>query len=175
MKFTFTEPLHMWSNTEYIETLERMIVESLELFPELRPDEIKIGLTNTATARAFSFEYGKNPGVLRMAFNPAEKITYNTIGHELTHFVQGAGIGKYPLGERACDVYTLARDELFCDSKPSYLNIPHKIEKAWPEYTNIVHKRAKESLKVREYNRQYIKWFEYALVRLSFFGIGAVV
>ena len=76
-------------------------------------------------------------------------MTYQTIGHELTHLVRGLAHGerarsrsadsaKVPSGEPQCDIWTLARDPLFCDDPPTYIKLPRVIRERWPEYASQV-------------------------------------
>jgi hypothetical protein len=60
-------------------------------------------------------------------------VSYYLIGHELTHLLQGKaseafGGRKIPDGERACDVFTIARCQALCDAIPCYLHIEKRVD-----------------------------------------------
>jgi hypothetical protein len=70
-----------------------------------------------------------------------------------------------PNGERACDVFTLARSIKFCDSKPYYLKVPRAFlaedRRIMPGMQMVMHMVAKESVQRRkDGERNYIRWFE---------------
>jgi len=85
---------------------------SLDKFPELSKRDITVGKTEYAEGLASRFEdyvWLKNPNC-----------SFNTIGHELTHLLQH-GRGRTHAGEVTCDIWTMARDQLFSDEAPPYL------------------------------------------------------
>jgi len=63
---------------------------------------ITIGLT-----RAYDGSAELGSSVIRL--NP-KNLRFFTVGHELTHLLQGDGI---PFGEKACDIYTTLSFKLF--------------------------------------------------------------
>lgn len=92
-----------------ISTIEKMIISALEHFPEHQDMELRVGLTKTAAGKARKSAILLNPDMLN----------YFTIGHELMHLSQDKRLA--PHGEVQCDVWTLARAELFLDEMPTYL------------------------------------------------------
>ena len=109
----------------------RMLKQSLRQFPELRNMEVRVGHTWTKLGVAFIPSQLRLPLYIRLR---VRGLTYNTIGHELTHLLQGLtklpppdGAPAWeplPGGETQCDIWTLARSELFCDDAPTYLRMP---------------------------------------------------
>ena len=102
-----------------------MIARSLHLFPELRGATITVGYTRKHLGSA-TVVYRKEKIARLIIRLHVRKVTYQTIGHELTHLVRGLAHGerarsrsadsaKVPSGEPQCDIWTLARDPLFCD------------------------------------------------------------
>ena len=55
------------------------------------------------------------------------RLEHFTIAHELTHLLQARGL--VPRGERACDLWALARTPLVIDSAPGYLKLPRALRK----------------------------------------------
>jgi len=94
-----------------------------------------------------------------------KKVSYNTIGHELTHLVQG--MNGIPEGEKQCDIWTLARHQLFCDEAPTYLDLPRSIRDHWPDFAIPVHKLCIQAIEVWRSYRYYIRWREMELLELS--------
>jgi hypothetical protein len=99
------------------------------------------------------------------------KLTYQTIGHELTHLLQGlayahrssarsADFTKIPSGEKQCDIWTLARHELFCDDAPTYLRLPRVMRESWPAYAAAVRALCIQAIDKRKSHRCYIHWLE---------------
>jgi hypothetical protein len=104
------------------------------------------------------------------------KLTYNTIGHELTHLVQGlshcqqdheTGGKRIPSGEKPCDIWTLARSELFCDDAPTYLKLPPAVREHWPHYANAVRSLCLAAIEKRPTHRLYIAWLEGQIRQLA--------
>jgi len=50
------------------------------------------------------------------------RLSYFTIAHEFTHLLQARRL--VPSGERACDLWALARSPLLNDAPPGYLRLP---------------------------------------------------
>ena len=100
-----------------MQALTPKIALALTKFPELTDRTIKIGKVlngkNEGVADVLSGNY------MRLA---SSNVSMHTIGHELTHLIQGESLGRQiPLGEVQADIWTLARDEIFLDESPSYL------------------------------------------------------
>jgi hypothetical protein len=83
-----------------------------------------------------------------------------TAAHELTHLLQRP-YGPLPGGERACDLFTLARVGRCILAPPRYLRIPPETRSEWPQCAEVAWELAGEAIrKRREGRRQYIRWWE---------------
>ncbi len=121
-------------------------------FPELRARTITVGYTSSG-GRA-------SKHLMKIAIQPGSKVySYALIAHELTHLIQGsAGI---PGGEKACDLWTMARHPLFNEIPPSYLDIPQGITDEWDAYKDLIREKAIQAIVMRRQGlRRYIQWFE---------------
>lgn len=87
-------------------------------FPELDGETITVGLTRAASGMAV-------PGGSRIWLNPS-RLSHHTIAHELIHLLQRRELG-IPSGEKACDVYSLARHWTLNDDRPSYVRVPRSL------------------------------------------------
>ena len=156
---------------------QAMIGRSLTYFPELQGKSITVGYTRAHLGSAvLSYQRESEPRlIIRLK---VRKLTYQTIGHELTHLVQGLGRGhgntgspfgweSIPSGEKQCDIWTLARDPLFCDDAPTYLRLPRVMREQWPDYAEEVRKLCLTAIKKRENFRLYIRWLEGEIRRLA--------
>jgi hypothetical protein len=156
---------------------QAMIGRSLTYFPELQGKSITIGYTRAHLGTAIlSYQRESEPRlIIRLK---VRKLTYQTIGHELTHLVQGLGRGhgntgspfgweSIPSGEKQCDIWTLARDPLFCDDAPTYLRLPRVMREQWPDYAEEVRKLCITAIKKRENFRLYIRWLEGEIRKLA--------
>ena len=164
-----TNQLKLKISTEFKYELDRKLRASLQLFPELEGERIEVGLTTTpfCLARAKTSLRDR----IKICLNPHFPVTYFTLGHELTHFVQHLDEEetgtKIPYGEVQCDVWTLARHELFLDSVPCYLKVPIHISNDWWRYSNLVRKLCIEAIEIRKTKRQYMKWLEHQIIALD--------
>lgn len=150
--FTFTKPMMKSASVDFITNIQSMTLECLEEFPELNPKEIKFSYTkNYACAMTLSTTKDK----FNIGYNPKYPLFYNVLGHELMHFAQE--FGDVPHGEKSCDVYTLARSELFTDRHPGYIPLHQGIIDNWPYYAIDIHKLCIQAIEVRKTNKQYIK------------------
>jgi hypothetical protein len=127
-------------------------------FPEFGQQCIRVGLTRAATGMAV-------PGGQEIWINPSH-VNYHTIAHELVHLLQGRhGI---PTGERACDLYSLARHWTLNDTVPYYVRVPRRLV---DEHGNIqapngrlIHAVAQRALELKRSGvRNYIACFEKVL------------
>lgn len=134
-----------------------MLHNALRHFPELQGRTITVGYTRAHLGAAIPEDF-----VIRLR---ARKVSYNTIGHELTHLVQGLQL--IPWGEKQCDLWTLARSFLFCDEAPVYLKIPNHIRSAWPAFAWQAHRLAVQALELRKSRRNYIQWLENVLQKID--------
>lgn len=130
------------------------VLEVLDHFPELAGKHLRY---RWAPKLLSSRAYVSND-VLSFA---EQTPSYHIIAHETMHVVQGIRLGV-PCGERSCDLYTIARHDLFNDSPPCYLRIPvfdtismYEIVKPVmrPLAIQAIEERARG-------NRQYLIWWE---------------
>jgi hypothetical protein len=154
-----------------------MLQRSLSYFPELSEMMITVGYTRKHLGSA-TVVYRKGlPSALIIRLR-VRKVSYQTIGHELTHLIQGLGYGhrsgtrstgpiKIPAGEKQCDIWTLARNPLFCDDPPSYIDMPRTIRERWPEYAETVRDLCIAAIEKRHVQRQYIRWLETEICKLA--------
>jgi hypothetical protein len=155
---------------------QAMLERSLSRFPELHGKTITVGLTRKHLGSAsISYHSGTiSRLVIRLR---VRKVTYQTIGHELTHLVQGLAHGDRPMacspvqhripsGEKQCDIWTLARDFLFCDDPPTYLRMPRVIRECWPDYAEEIRHLCIAAIEKRRNHRLYIRWLESEIRKL---------
>ena len=154
-----------------------MIEHSLRYFPELKDSTITVGYTRKHLGSA-TVVYRKGVISRLIIRFRVRKLTYQTIGHELTHLIQGLGRGnltasratdpdRIPSGETQCDIWTLARDPIFCDDPPTYIKMPHNLRERWPEYAESVRELCIAAIDKRHTQRQYIRWLEQEIRQLA--------
>ena len=147
-----------------------MIERSLPHFPELQGKTITVGYTrkHLGSATVIYRRGSISAFVIRLK---VRKLNYQTIGHELIHLVQGLAHGdrsksriidrqSIPSGEKQCDVWTLARDPLFCDDPPTYLRMPRILRERWSDYAESVRELCIAAIAQRGTQRRYIQWLE---------------
>ena len=54
------------------------------------------------------------------------------------HQRNSVDLPKIPYGEKQCDIWTLARHELFCDDPPTYIKMPRIMRERWLDYAEPV-------------------------------------
>ena len=152
---------------------EAMIERSLEYFPELQGKAITIGYTRVHLGSAVINRKRDSEPELLIRLK-VRKLTYQTIGHELTHLVQALSLGsgppayeRIPTGETQCDVWTLARDTLFCDDPPTYIKMPRLMRSLWPNYALAVRRLCLAAIAKRSSFRPYIRWLESEIATLT--------
>ena len=154
-----------------------MIERSLQLFPELKDANITVGYTRKHLGSA-TVVYQKGQIARLIIRLKVRKVTYQTIGHELTHLIQGlthgdrsrasrTDPGKVPSGETQCDIWTLARDPLFCDDPPTYIKMPRFIREHWPDFADQVRDLCIAAIEKRPTQRFYIRWLEGEIRKLA--------
>jgi hypothetical protein len=154
-----------------------MLERSLRYFPELKGKKITVGYTRANLGSA-TVVYRAGASARLVIRLKVRKLTYQTIGHELTHLIQGLARGaraksrlpgdqQIPSGEKQCDIWTLARHSLFCDDPPTYLKMPHRMRAYWVDYAEDVRRLCVAAIETRKTNRFYIRWLESELFRLS--------
>jgi hypothetical protein len=154
-----------------------MIERSLQCFPELKDTTITVGYTRKHLGSA-TVVYRKGVISRLIIRLRVRKVTYQTIGHELTHLIQGLAHGdrsskldsdreRIPSGETQCDIWTLARDPLFCDDAPTYLKMPRYVREHWPAYAERVRELCIAAIEKRHTHRLYIRWLEQEIRKLA--------
>lgn len=153
-----------------------MVQHALGCFPELQDAAITIGYTRKHLGSA-TVIYRKGELYQLIIRLRVRKVTYHTIGHELTHLVQGLAYGHrgsrsadpahIPVGETQCDIWTLARDPLFLDDPPTYIKMPRSMREHWPDYADAVRQLCIEAIAKRPTQRLYIQWLEKEIGRLA--------
>lgn len=139
--------------------LLRRVDRCRSLFPELAGHEIRVGITRSADGLAV-FED------MAVRFDVRRRLpTHYVIGHELTHLLQA--IGLVPQGEVQCDVWTLARSELFLDEQPCYLPVPDPLREHWPRWGPRVAELCRAAIEERTGRRQYLRWLGHRLHELA--------
>jgi len=173
MAFTFTPPM----KKRLTPRAHGMLIRALRYFPELHDKTITVGYTRVHLGSAsLTYRPGQEPRlVIRLK---VRKLSYQTLGHELTHLLQGLERGdrrapaeipsnKIPAGEKQCDIWTLARHELFCDEAPTYIKMPRRIREDWPYFADVVRKLCVAAIDKRNTQRQYIRWLEGEIRKLA--------
>ncbi len=159
----YTKPLLNESTIKFRQDLATKVQNVKALFPELQAKRILLSLTTTARANAHT--NGDFTNVIKIGVNPKEKVPYYIIGHEFTHFIQEfmrrqENPSRIPYGEKACDIWTYARDDLFTDSPPSYLKVPGRIRKKWDTFKKDIRQCCILAIEKRKTERRYIHWCE---------------
>jgi hypothetical protein len=149
-RLVLTAPMAKVATPELISRLE----QALARFPELGDERVTVGVTASRGVDGLAY-----PSERLIRLNPYRRrmVTYFTIGHELTHLVQPPGLALIPSGEVQCDIWTLARDPLFLDEKPCYLDIACD-GRSWRRHAHAVRQLCRRAIDVRRRNRRYIVW-----------------
>ncbi len=147
--FVLTAPMTAVISPE----LRYQIGRALEEFPELGDRTVTVGLTAMPGIDGLAVAEEMR---VRLNVN-RRRVSYFTIGHELMHLLQRPGLGIVPAGEVQCDIWTLARSELFLDEKPCYLELACR-RRAWPRHAHTVRRLCRQALDVRRRDRRYILW-----------------
>ena len=148
-----------------------MLELALRQFPELDGKSITIGYTQAHLGSAVLPRHPTAESKLTIRLK-VRKLTYNTIGHELTHLIQGlsrqsVAATRIPAGEKQCDIWTLARSSLFCDDAPSYLRLPRVVRGKWPQYARSVRSLCIAAIEKRKTYRFYLRWLEAEIKQLA--------
>ena len=149
-RLVLSAPMAAVATPELVSRLERAVA----LFPELGDERITIGVTASRGIDGLAFARER---LIRL--NPYRRrvVTYSTIWHELTHLVQPPGLGLIPSGEVQCDIWTIARDPLFLDEKPCYLEVDCD-GRSWRRHARAVRELCRRAIAIRGRNRRYIVW-----------------
>ncbi|MBI1795858.1 MAG: hypothetical protein HYR74_02290 [Candidatus Eisenbacteria bacterium] len=141
--------------------LER-IRERLEFvrgfFPELDGITIRVGLAQKRGVLGWGSLDAAHPGV----WVRPRRLDAFTIAHEFTHLLQARGL--VPRGERACDLWALARSPLLVDAPPGYLRLPGDLARERrldAHQAALLYRAARSALAARARGeRSYLRRFE---------------
>jgi len=174
----FGPPRPRWDLSRLVERSPHRprILERLEFvrrfFPELADGTVRVGLAQKRGVLGWGSLDPRKPGV----WVRPRRTSYFTIAHEFTHLLQARGL--VPRGERACDLWALARSPLLNDAPPGYLRLPaalrrrHRLE---PWHAALLHRAARQAIAARERGeRRYLQLFERD-IRSSLAGVVARV
>src|SRR5215470_17907565 len=126
-------------------------------FPELSGVTVRVGLVQKPGILGWGSLDPDQPGV----WVRPRRLDHFTIAHELTHLLQARGL--VPRGERACDLWALARTPLVIDSPPGYLRLPraYRKKKLSSEEAARLCDAARRAIEARiAGDRRYLKRFE---------------
>ena len=130
-------------------------------FPELEGITVRVGLVRKAGVLGWGSLHPEHPGV----WVRPRRLDAFTIAHEFTHLLQARGL--VPRGERACDLWALARSPLLVDRSPGYLRVPLRLRhqrELPPRDAALLHRAAADALRARERGeRNYLRRFERGL------------
>ena len=125
----FGPPRPRWDLSRLVERSPHRarILERLEFvrrfFPELADGTVRVGLARRRGVLGWASLDPHRPGV----WVRPRRLSYFTIAHEFTHLLQARGL--VPGGERACDLWALARSPLLNDTAPAYLRLPRALRR----------------------------------------------
>jgi hypothetical protein len=100
------------------ERIRERVEFARRFFPELESVTVRVGLARKRGVLGWGSMDPERPGI----WVRPRRLEYFTIAHELTHLLQARGLA--PRGERACDLWALARTPLLVDHAPGYLKVP---------------------------------------------------
>jgi hypothetical protein len=127
-------------------------------FPELDGITVRVGLVRKRGVLGWGSLDPDQPGI----WVRPRRLDAFTIAHEFTHLLQARGL--VPRGERACDLWALARSPLLVDTAPGYLEVPVRLRRLQPlpvAQAALLHRAAVEALAARERGeRNYLRRFE---------------
>jgi len=138
------------------------ICERLEFvrrfYPELDGITVRVGMALKRGVLGWGSLDPEHPGV----WVRPRRLEYFTIAHEFTHLLQARG--EVPRGERACDLWALARSPLLVDSPPGYLKLPRALvrkRRVAPGEAALLSARARSAIEARQFgDRRYLARFE---------------
>ncbi len=153
-----------WTFSRLIRTSphQARIVERLEFvrrfFPELDGISIHVGRAIRRDVLGWGSMDPERPGI----WIRPRRLAFFTIAHELTHLLQAREL--LPEGERACDLWAMARSPLVIDSLPGYLRVPRVLRTCVtvePATASLLHRLACLAIARRAAGeRRYLAAFE---------------
>lgn len=130
-------------------------------FPELEGVTVRVGLVRKRGVLGWGSLAPESPGI----WVRPRRLNAFTIAHELTHLLQARGL--VPRGERACDLWALARSPLVVDTPPGYLRLPARLRRQRslaPREAALLHRTARSAVDARARGvRGYLRGFERAI------------
>ncbi|HLY77262.1 MAG TPA: hypothetical protein VKT21_05205 [Thermoplasmata archaeon] len=133
-----------------------------EAFPELEGVRIRVDLLPSGSRRLGTASILEHPP--RVAFHPhlveRPQELAATAAHEFMHLLQWP-LHQVPNGERACDLYVLARFGTRFRGPPYYLDVPRRARDHWDSWAPLASDLARQALEERRHGRrQYLRWWE---------------
>jgi hypothetical protein len=159
----FGPPRPRWDLSRLVERSPHRarILERLEFvrrfFPELADGTVRVGLARKRGILGWGSLDPERPGI----WVRPRRLAYFTIAHEFTHLLQAREL--VPRGERACDLWALARSPLLNDTPPSYLRLPRGLRRARLDsaLATALCESARRAIVARERgDRRYLLGFE---------------
>ena len=126
-------------------------------FPEIESLTVRVGLAEKRGILGWGSLDPARPGV----WVRPRRLDYFTIAHEFTHLLQAREL--VPRGERACDLYALARSPLLIDHPPGYLRLPRALMRRKLDYpiAQRLFESARRAIAARDRGeRRYLLRFE---------------
>lgn len=127
-------------------------------FPELDGITVRVGLARKRGVLGWGSLHPDHPGI----WVRPRRLDAFTIAHELTHLLQARRL--VPRGERACDLWALARSPLLVDTPPGYLRVPAGLRRQrllQPREAALLHRAARRALEARDSGKRgYLRHFE---------------
>jgi hypothetical protein len=119
---------------------------------------VRVGLVRKPGVLGWGSLHPDHPGI----WVRPRRLDAFTIAHELTHLLQARGL--VPRGERACDLWALARSPLLVDAPPGYLRVPAALRRRSAlsaAESAMLHRAARGALEARgRGERNYLLRFE---------------
>jgi hypothetical protein len=113
-------------------------------FPELDAVTVRVGRTTSRRARAWA---SLDPAMPAIWIKPGSLPLF-TVTHELTHLLQARGL--VPRGEKAADLFALARHPELIDKPPTYLKVPRVLfgvtGNPRPGTAHVLHRAARRAI-----------------------------
>jgi hypothetical protein len=159
----FGPPRPRWDLSRLVERSPHRprILERLEFvrrfFPELADGTVRVGLARKRGVLGWGSLDPARPGV----WVRPRRLSYFTIAHEFTHLLQARRL--VPRGERACDLWALARSPLLIDAPPGYLRLPGSLRRRRlePAQAALLCEAARRAIAARgQGERRYLLRFE---------------
>ncbi|MBI5709022.1 MAG: hypothetical protein HZC42_01785 [Candidatus Eisenbacteria bacterium] len=172
----FGPPRPRWSLSRLVERSPHRgrILERVEFvrrfFPEIEGWTVRVGLAQKRGVLGWGSLDPEKPGI----WVRPRRLSYFTIAHELTHLLQARGL--VPRGERACDLWALARSPLLNDKPPGYLRVPPVLRRRGRLETRLAKllcETARGAIAARDAgDRRYLVRFEHAVTASLAAGAG---